>query len=76
MVMHDRTVDGRYYAQSLQAYRYIFQHPEILETPPTRVMEDVRQGIRLPPGRKVRENFSSSKKSCRDFFDRFFRRAF
>ena len=42
MVMDERTVDGHYYAQFLQAYRYIFQHPEILETPPTRVMEDVR----------------------------------
>lgn len=42
MVMDERTVDGHYYAQFLQAYRYIFQHPEILETPPTKVMEDVR----------------------------------
>ena len=42
MVMDERTVDGHYYAQFLQAYRYIFQHPEILETPPTIVMEDVR----------------------------------
>ena len=42
MVMDERTVDGHYYAQFLQAYRYIFQHPEILETPPTRVNEDVR----------------------------------
>lgn len=42
MVMDERTVDGHYYAQFLQAYRLIFQHPEILETPPTRVNEDVR----------------------------------
>ena len=41
MVMDERTVDGHYYAQFLQAYRLIFQHPEILETPPTRVNEDV-----------------------------------
>jgi hypothetical protein len=41
MVMDERTVDGHYYAQFLQAYRYIFQHPEILENPPTRVVEDI-----------------------------------
>ena len=42
IVMDERTVDGHYYAQFLQAYRYIFQHPEILEAPPTKVVEDVR----------------------------------
>ena len=42
MVMDERTVDGHYYSQFLQAYRYLFQHPEILETPPTKVVEDVR----------------------------------
>ena len=42
MVMDERTVDGHYYAQFLQAYRLMFQHPEILEAPPTRVNEDVR----------------------------------
>ncbi len=41
IVMDERTVDGHYYAQFLQAYRYIFQHPEILETPPSKVVEDV-----------------------------------
>ena len=41
MVMDERTVDGHYYAQFLQAYRYLFQHPEILETPPTRVVDDI-----------------------------------
>jgi len=25
----------------MQAMRYIFQHPEILETPPSKVVEDV-----------------------------------
>ena len=41
-VLDERIADGHYYAQFLQAWRYIFQHPEILEQPPTRVVEDVR----------------------------------
>ena len=41
-VLDERIADGHYYAQFLQAYRYIFEHPEILEKPPTRVVEDVR----------------------------------
>ena len=40
-VMDERTVDGHYYAQFLQAVRYICQHPEIVETPPSKVVEDV-----------------------------------
>ena len=40
-VMDERTVDGHYYAQFLQAFRYIGQHPEIVETPPSKVVEDV-----------------------------------
>lgn len=40
-VLDERTVDGHYYAQFLQALRYIFAHPEILERSPTRVVEDV-----------------------------------
>lgn len=40
-VMDERTVDGHYYAQFLQAFRYICQHPEIVETPPSKVIEDV-----------------------------------
>lgn len=40
-VLDEGTVDGHYYAQFLQAFRYIFQHPEIVETPPSRVVEDV-----------------------------------
>ncbi len=40
-VLDEGTVDGHYYAQFLQAYRYIFQHPQILEAPPSRVIEDV-----------------------------------
>ena len=39
--LDERTVDGHYYAQFLQAMRYIFAHPEIVETPPSRVVEDV-----------------------------------
>ena len=39
--MDERTVDGHYYAQFLQAIRYIFAHPELLEAPPTRVVDDV-----------------------------------
>ena len=41
MVIDEGIVDGHYYAQMLQAYRYMFQHPEIVETPPTKVVEDV-----------------------------------
>ena len=41
MVMDERIADGHYYAQFLQAYRYMFQHPEIVEAPPTKVVEDV-----------------------------------
>ena len=40
-VLDERTVDGHYYAQFLQAFRYICQHPEIVETPPSKVVEDV-----------------------------------
>ena len=39
--LDERTVDGHYFAQAFQAWRYHFQHPEILEAPPTRVVEDV-----------------------------------
>ena len=42
MVLAEGTVDGHYYAQLLRAFRYIFEHPEIVETPPTKVVEDVR----------------------------------
>ena len=41
-VIDERIADGHYFAQFLQAYRYIFQHPEILEKAPGRVIEDVR----------------------------------
>ena len=40
-VMDERTVDGYYYAQFLQAYRYLFLHPEVLEAPPTKVVDDI-----------------------------------
>lgn len=40
-VMDERTVDGHYHAQFLQAFRYICQHPEIVETQPSKVVEDV-----------------------------------
>ena len=39
--LDERTVDGHYFAQALQAWRYLFEHPEIVETPPSRVVEDV-----------------------------------
>ena len=41
MVMDERTVDGHYYAQFLQAVRYLFQHPEVVEAPPSRVIDDI-----------------------------------
>ena len=40
-VLDEGTVDGHYYAQFLQAYRYLFEHPEILEGTPSKVVEDV-----------------------------------
>ena len=40
-VLDEGTVDGHHYSQFLQALRYIFQHPEIVETPPSRVNEDI-----------------------------------
>ena len=39
--LDERIVDGHYFAQGLLAWRYIFQHPEILEQPPTRVVDDI-----------------------------------
>ncbi len=39
--MDERIADGHYYSQFLQAMRYIFQHPELVETPPTKVVEDI-----------------------------------
>ena len=41
IVLDEGIVDGHYYAQLLQAFRYMFQHPEIVEAPPTKVVEDV-----------------------------------
>ena len=41
MVVDEGIVDGHYFSQLLQAYRYMFEHPEILETPPTKVVEDI-----------------------------------
>ena len=40
-VLDERIVDGHYYAQFLQAYRYLFAHPEVVENPPSRVNEDI-----------------------------------
>lgn len=42
MVLDEGICDGHYYAQFLQAFRYIFQHPEMLATAPTTVREDIR----------------------------------
>ena len=41
LVLDEGIVDGHYYAQLLQAFRYMFQHPEIVEAPPTKVVEDI-----------------------------------
>lgn len=41
MVVDEGIVDGHYYSQLIQSYRYIFQHPEILVNPPSRVNEDI-----------------------------------
>ncbi len=42
MVLDEGICDGHYYAQFLQAFRYIFQHPDMLATAPTTVREDIR----------------------------------
>jgi len=41
MTMDERIVDGHYYAQLLRAYRVLFEKPDILTAPPSRVVEDV-----------------------------------
>ena len=40
-VIDSRIADARYYSQFLNAMRYIFHHPEILERAPSRIVEDV-----------------------------------
>lgn len=40
-VLDEGIVDGHYWAQFLLAYRYMFEHPEILLSPPSKVVEDV-----------------------------------
>ena len=40
-VLDEGIVDGHYWAQFLLAYRYMFAHPEMLLSPPTKVLEDV-----------------------------------
>ena len=42
LVLDEGIVDGHYYAQLLRALRYMFEHPEIVEAPPTKVVEDIR----------------------------------
>ena len=39
--LDERIADGHYFAQFFQAYQYIFKHPEILDSPPSRVIEDI-----------------------------------
>lgn len=41
MVIDERIADGHYFSQFLQALRYTFQHPEIVEAPPSKVVEDL-----------------------------------
>ncbi|MGI5976828.1 MAG: hypothetical protein ACOX68_03930 [Candidatus Limivicinus sp.] len=41
ITLDERIADGHYFAQFLQAYRWLFLHPEILESPPSRVVDDV-----------------------------------
>ncbi len=41
-VLDEGIVDGHYYAQMVRAFRYMFEHPEIVEAPPTKVVEDIR----------------------------------
>ncbi len=40
-VLDEGIVDGHYWAQFLMAYRYMFEHPDILLSPPGKIVEDV-----------------------------------
>ena len=40
-VLDEGIVDDHYWAQMLLAYRYMFEHPEILLSPPSKVVEDI-----------------------------------
>ena len=40
-VLDEGIVDGHYWAQFLQAYRYMFAHPDMLVSPPSKVYEDI-----------------------------------
>jgi len=40
-VLDEGIVDGHYWAQCLLAYRYMFEHPEIVLSPPAKIVEDV-----------------------------------
>lgn len=42
IVFDERIAEGESFAQFLRAFRYIVKHPEILDKPPTRVVEDIR----------------------------------
>lgn len=39
--LDERTVDGFYYATFLKYFKRIFQHPELLDTPPAEVVQDI-----------------------------------
>lgn len=39
--LDERTVDGHYYSQFLQGFRYLFAHPEVVVNPPSKVVEDI-----------------------------------
>lgn len=40
-VMDEGIIDGHYYSQLLLGFRCMFLHPEIVEVPPTKVVEDI-----------------------------------
>jgi hypothetical protein len=40
-VIDERICDGHYYATFFQAMRYLAKHPEVLETPPSKVNRDI-----------------------------------
>lgn len=41
LVMDEGIVDTHYYAQLIQAFKVMFNHPEIVETPPGKVIDDI-----------------------------------
>ena len=40
-VLDERICDGHYYATGLKYLREILKHPDVLDTPPEKIVEDI-----------------------------------